>query len=108
MRGGNHGGGTTITRVTLTPAAARELRRRITGDYVTRYRKADADAAASELLEHLAAGRLLLLTDDMAAALPWLEEARAMCVDEAAQRGLDQLIAGLWTVSAAHEAAEEN
>lgn len=94
-RGGNHGGGTTIKKVELSEAAARELRRRTTGDYVTRYRKEDADRAASELLEMLAAGRLLLLTADMKAALPFLQDAHQMCFDEQAQRGLDQLIVAI-------------
>lgn len=103
-RGGDHGGGTTIKRVTLTDSAARELRRRITGDYATRYTKTHADAATSEILEMLAAGRLLHLTDDMRAAVFWLEEARRMCFDEQAQRGLDRLIAAL-SVSAAGRSA---
>lgn len=37
----------------------------------------------------------LLLTPDIRAALPWLEEARRMCFNEQAQRGLDQPIAAL-------------
>lgn len=94
-RGGDYGGGTTIKRIELTEQAARELRRRITGDYATRYNKAQADAAASELIEWHAAGRLLYLTEDMRAALPFLQDARRMCFDEQAQRGLDQLIAVL-------------
>lgn len=94
-RGGDFGGGATIKRIELTEQAARELRHRITGDYVTRYNKADADKAASEILEHLAAGRLLYLTEDMRAAVGFIQDARRMCFDEQAQRGLDQLIAAL-------------
>lgn len=97
-RGGDHGGGTTIKRVELTESAARELRRRITGDFSTRYNKSQADRAASEILELLAARRLLLLTDDMRAALPLLQEARERSSGDA-QRGLDQIIAALWVVS---------
>jgi hypothetical protein len=90
----DRGGGTTIRRVNLSEKAAQELRRRATIT-TTRYRKEDADAAASDILEHLAAGRLLLISSDIRAALPWIEEARGQCFNEAAQRGLDQLIAAL-------------
>jgi hypothetical protein len=96
--GGNHGGGTTIKLVELTDTAARELRRRITGDYATRYNKEQANAAVSEVLELLAAGRLLPISDDTRAALPFLQDARRMCFHEDAQRGLDQLIAALLTM----------
>jgi len=100
-RGGNRGGGSTIHRLELqSGAAARELRRRITGDYASRYTKAQANQAVTELLEMLAANRLLYLTDDMRAALPWLQEARAQCFSEEAQRGLDQLIAAILVVEA--------
>lgn len=47
----------------------------------------------SELLTRVAT---IIFSDDMIAALPWLTEARGICFDEAAQRGLDQLIAALW------------
>jgi hypothetical protein len=95
-RGGDRGpaSGTTIRNVTLSEPAARELRRRATIT-TTRYRKEDADEAASDILEHLAAGRLLLLSDDIRAALPWLETARSQCFHEDAARGLDQLIAAI-------------
>lgn len=93
-RGGDRGGGTTIRKVELSERAALELRRRATIT-TTRYRKADANAAASDILEHLAAGRLLLISDDMRAALPFLETARAQCFNGQAQRGFDQLIAAL-------------
>jgi hypothetical protein len=101
-RGGDHGGGTTIRHLELqSETAARELRRRATGAHGgMRYRKADANAAATELLEQAADHRLLYLTSDMLAALPWLQEARQMCESEDAQRGLDQLIAALWTAKA--------
>ena len=100
MRGGNRGGGTTVRKVELSEKAAQELRRRatITGE---RYRKEEADAAASEVIELLADGRLFILSADVHAALPWIEEARRMCPDETAQRGLDQLIAALWVVGRA-------
>lgn len=97
-RGGNHGGGPTITRVELTSTAARELRRRVTGDYATRYTKAQANAAASEVLDLLAAGRLMFITDDMRAMLAWLMESRATALGEV-QHGIDQLIAALWTTA---------
>lgn len=94
----DRGGGTTIRRVTLSEPAARELRRRATIT-TTRYRKEDADAAASDILEHLAAHRLMLITPAMRAALPYLTHARAQCFNEEAQRGLDALIAALATES---------
>lgn len=97
-RGGNRGGGTTVKRIDLSDVAAEELRRRsqVAG---TRYRKEEANATASTILETLAAGRtaLLVVSSDVLAALPWLEQARAQCFSEEAQRGLDQLIAALWT-----------
>ena len=93
-RGGDRGGGTTIRNVFLSERAAAELRRRAT-IASTRYRKADANAAASDIIEHLVAGRLLLLSDDMRAALPWLEKARQECFLEDAAHGLDQLIAAI-------------
>jgi hypothetical protein len=95
MRGGNHGGGTTIYRLELqSDKAARELRRRatITG---ARYRKPEANAAATQILELLADGRLIFVPDDMLVAVSWLYEARRLCFDEAARRGLDHLIAAL-------------
>lgn len=103
-RGGNHGGGSTIRRVELTEAAARELRLRITGDYASRYTKEQASGAASAHYEQLSRHEWLYLTDDMAAALPYLELARDQCFSDQAQRGLDQLIAALWAKSAAHPA----
>jgi len=90
----DRGGGTTIRKVELSECAALELRRRATIT-TTRYRKADANAAASDILEHLAAGRLLPPSRDIRAALPVLEEARRMCFHEDARRGLDQLIAAI-------------
>lgn len=99
-RGGDFGGGPLVRHVELlTDAAARELRRRatVTG---TRYRKDEANITVTELLELLAAQRLMLITPDMRAALPCLTEARQTCQDEAAARGLDQLIAAIWTVEA--------
>lgn len=39
---------------------------------------------------------VLAAMPDLRAALPWLEEARGMCFDPAAQRGLDQLIAAMY------------
>jgi hypothetical protein len=98
-RGGNRGGGTTVRRLELqSEKAARELRRLATGAYSgARYRKVDANATATELLEQAADHRLLYLTDDMLTALSWLSETRRRCVSENTQRGLDQLIAALWT-----------
>jgi hypothetical protein len=101
-RHGNYGGGTTIRRLELqSDKAALELRRRATGAYGgIRYGKADANAAATLVFELAADGRLLHITDDMLAAVSWLQEARAMCVSGNAQRGLDQLIAALWAAQA--------
>lgn len=100
MRGGDRGGGTTVKRVDLSEAAAEELRRRaqVSG---ARYRKEEANATASAILEALAKGQatLLLVSDDILATLPWLSEIRGQCFNEQAQHGLDQLIAALWTAS---------
>lgn len=91
------GRGPTPRRVQLTPTAARELRLRTTGAFNGQPYSAEiAGAAASAILEALAAHRLVYLSDDMRAALPWLETARAQCFHETAQRGLDSLIAALW------------
>lgn len=97
-RGGNRGGGTTIRRVELqSDKAARELRRLATGAYGgERYRKEDANEAVTQLLELAADHRMLALSPDMLAALPFLQDARRMCFLEDAQRGLDQIIAALW------------
>lgn len=97
-RGGDFGGGPTVRRIDLSDAAAEELRRRsqVTG---TRYRKEEANQTASAILETLATGQaaLLVVSSDVLAALPWLEQTRDMCFNEEAQRGIDQLIAALWT-----------
>lgn len=97
--GGPPGSGMIVHVVRLTPKAAAEVRRRaeIAGP---RYRKEEADATASEIIEMLADGRLLLISDDMLAAATWLQDARALCPNEQAQRGLDQLIAALWSARA--------
>lgn len=92
-RGGNHGGGTTVRTVVLSEAAAAYVKRRAT-ILGTRYRKQEASAAASAILE--AQDRMLYITDDMIAAAAYLQEARGMCFSEQVQRGLDQLIAALW------------
>lgn len=94
-RGGPPGSGATVRVVTLSEKAAAEIKRRAT-IAGPRYRKEEADATASEIIERLAARQLLLITEDMRAALPWLVEIKRQCPNEIAQRGLDQLIAGLW------------
>lgn len=106
-RGGPPGSGATVHVVRLRPKAAAEVRRRamIAGE---RYRKEEANETASDIIEFLADVRLLLITDDMLSALPWLQETRGMCVDEIAQRGLDQLIAALWTAKNIVSAIEES
>lgn len=94
-RGGDRGGGTTVRDVKLSELAAAELRRRA-NPLGTRYRKAEADAAASALLEALASGTAIVLpTAAIAPALVWLEEARAACFSEDGQRALDHLIAAI-------------
>lgn len=97
-RGGDHGGGPLVRRVELSEAAARYIKRRAT-ILSTRYRKADADATATAILEALATGTAVVLPvgDDLCAAVQWLQEARAMCISEAAQRGIDQIIAAIRT-----------
>lgn len=97
-RGGNRGGGTTPRRVTLSTSAARHLRQRAQLVATERYTSEAASEAASAIIEAHAAGRLVLVTDDMRAALPWLEQARQQCFNEDARRGLDQIIAALWRV----------
>lgn len=98
-RGGNHGGGTTVKVVELTAKAAALVKASAT-IAGTRYTKAEANATASAILEAMADRKLILITPDMRAALPWLEEASRICISEDAQRGLDQLIAALWTSAA--------
>lgn len=93
-RGGNHGGGTTVKSVVLSDQAAAYVKRRAT-ILGTRYRKEEANATASAIIE--AAERSIYITDDMIAAVAYLQEARGMCFSETAQRGIDQLIAALWT-----------
>lgn len=99
-RGGNHGGGTTVKTVVLSDKAAAYVKRRATING-TRYRKEEANATASAILE--AQDRMLFITEDMIAAVAYLQEARSVCFSEQAQRGLDQLIAALWVVKAADE-----
>lgn len=57
----------------------------------------------SELLTRVAT---IIFSDDMIAALPWIQEARGMCFSESAQRGLDQLIAALWVAKNKQEEIE--
>lgn len=99
-RGGNHGGGTTVKTVVLSDKAAAYVKRRATIGG-PRYRKEEANATASAILEYGADDRLLFITPDMIAACAYLQEARGLCFSEDAQRGLDQLIAALWVVKAA-------
>ncbi len=95
-RGGNRGGGTVVERVTLTPAAAAYVKRKATIGG-PRYRKEEASATASMIIE--AAERSIYITEDTIAALAYIQEARGMCFSEQAQRGLDQIIAALWAAS---------
>ena len=98
-RGGNRGGGTTIRRLTISEEAARHLRLLATGQYGgTRYTKAQADAAASRLIESHAAKQLLFVPPaDAPALLAWLTEQRQeMAPDHPAMRGVEQIIAALW------------
>lgn len=41
--------------------------------------------------------RSIPITDDMLTTIAYLEQARAMCFNETAQRGIDQIIAALTT-----------
>lgn len=95
-RGGNHGGGSVVRRVSLSERAAAyvKARARIAGP---RYTKDDANRTASTILEAGANDRLLYITDDMITSISFLLDARAMCFSETAQRGIDQLIAALET-----------
>lgn len=97
-RGGDHGGGTIVRTIVLSDKAAEYVKRRATING-PRYRKQEANATASAILEAGADNRLLYITDDMIAASAYLQEARGMCFNEQAQRGIDQLIAALWTAS---------
>lgn len=106
-RGGNRGGGTTPRRITLTTEAARALRRLAQpADPLARFTAEAASAAASDLIAQAAGRRLVYLTDDMLAALPYIEIelARGQCFSDEARRGLDQLVAALWAASAATQA----
>jgi len=96
--GGDRGGGPLPRRIDLSEPASLWLKQRAT-ILGTRYRREEASAAANTIFEAVASGTVILLpvSADLFAAVPWLQEARAMCVSEEAQRGLDQLIAALWT-----------
>ena len=91
-RGKDYGGGATVKIVALTDRAAQLVKRKAT-ILGPRYRKEEANATASAIIE--ASACAIYPTDDMRAAVAWLQEARALCFSEQAQRGLDQLIAGL-------------
>lgn len=97
---GQRGGGSVVRRLDVSETAAAYVKRRATISG-PRYRKEEANATASAILEALASGALVTLpmTPDLRAALPWLEEARRSCISEDAQRGLDQLIAAVWTAT---------
>lgn len=97
-RGGDHGGGTTVKAVVLTPKAAAHVKARatITG---TRYTKEAASSSASAMLEAFADRQIIVITPDMRAALPALEDARQRCTGDV-ERGLAQLIAAIWTSAA--------
>lgn len=64
----------------------------------------DAQQAGENRSELLTRVATIIFSDDMIAALPWLQEARGMCFSESAQRGLDQLIAALWVAKNKQEA----
>lgn len=85
-RGGNRGGGTTPRTIDLSPAAARTLRRLAAPPAPARFTRAQASAAASELIEQVAA---------LGPALGYLEQARAQCFSVEASGGLDALIAAV-------------
>lgn len=95
-RGGNHGGGSVVRRVSLSERASAYVKARatITGP---RYTKDDANRTASTILEAGANDRLIYVTDEMIATIAYLQDARTMCFSETAQRGIDQLIAALET-----------
>ena len=105
-RGGDHGGGPTPRNLTISAKAAAWVRAR-TAQHGTRM-KADAmSATASSIFEQLAAGRALRFpTAAVVAAVPWLETARAQCVDIEAQRAIDKLIAAISAATAAAQAPE--
>lgn len=96
VRGGPPGSGTTVKVIELTPKAAELVKSRAT-IAGTRYTKAEANATASAIIE--ASARAISVTPVMRAVLPWLEEAKRICISEDAQRGLDQLIAAIWTAT---------
>lgn len=93
-KGQDYGGGATVKIVALSDAAAQLVKRRAT-IVGKRYRKEEANATASAIIE--ASAGAIYPTADMRASIAWLQEARAMCFSEEAQRGLDQLIAALMT-----------
>jgi len=92
---GLRGGGTIVQRVTLTDKAAAYVKARAT-ILGPRYRKQDANETASAIIE--AFEHAILITPDMIAALPMLEDARQHCQGDA-ERGIAQLIAALWVAS---------
>jgi hypothetical protein len=94
--GGPPGSGAIVRRVSMSERAAAYVKARAT-IAGPRYTKADANRTASTILEAGANDRLIFVTDDMISAIAYLHDARTMCLGEAAQRGLDQLIAALET-----------
>ena len=96
-KGQDYGGGATVKVVALSDTAAQFVKRKAT-IAGKRYRKEEANATASAIIE--ASACAIYPTDDMRAAIFWLQEARAMCFSDEAQRGLDQLIAALMTSTA--------
>lgn len=100
-RGGNHGGGTTIRRIWLSDVAARYVREHTQGEDGRQSQEA-AEAWVNARLEGEASGllTLLLVTDDIRAAIAWLAEQRAALPHDTPEaRGIDQFIAAIWTAT---------
>lgn len=101
-RGGNHGGGTTIRRIWLSGVAARYVRGHTQSEDGRQTQEA-AEAWVNARLEGEANGCVapILVTDDIRAAIVWLAEQRgALPHDTPEARGIDQLIAAIWTAEA--------
>ena len=84
------GGGSTIVRIELSPAAAEQLRQRIGKP---RYTKADANAAVSVLLDPRTT--VPLPAQIIAPAVPWIEQAIAQCFNPVAKQALETLLAAI-------------
>ena len=105
--GGNRGGGPLTRRIALTERSARYVRDLAAVQPPARFTRATAEQIVNQVLESQASGTAVYLPLAMVeAALPWIEEARRLCISDDGQRALDSLIAALWTAQVRKNEAE--